>query len=167
MANQFVKKILALVVLCSVGFVGPAAAAEKQLPPALSGWRDAYHEFDLEKFLDFYAEDVSFRDPTAGITFTSKEQLRNTYTGIMQGRWGGNFRFDINNIIEKGNFIVFEGLFSLTYNGEKATIHFTTWLEFEDGMIKRQLDMFDYNALQRQLPTYGQEIPSEYTGPRN
>lgn len=162
------KNLLCAALLClSCGLGEIAAADDKTLPPRLSKWVDAYEHFELDRFLGFYADDVVFRDPTAQINFESKDQLKSAYARIMQGGWGGNYRFDIKNIIVDGATTVFEGLFSLTFNGEKAEIHFTTWLEYEDGKIKRQLDMFDYNELQRQLPDFGKSLPSEYTGPRD
>ena len=156
------KKIIALVILC-FAFL-PSHAALANSPPAhpVSGWLKAYQQFDLEAFLGFYAEDVHFADPTARLDFTSRDQLASAYTGIMQGRYGGNFTFEVNRTVTQGDTVVLEGLFSLTWNGQKAAINFTTWLEFKDSKISRQLDMFDYGRLQRQIPTYGQGTPSEY-----
>lgn len=142
-------------------------AAGQSVPPKVASWLDAYQQFDLERFLEFYADNVSFKDPTAGITLPSKKDLREIYTPIMQGRWGGDFRMQIQSVVSSGGLVVFEGIFSLTFNGQTANVNFTTWLEFENGLIVRQLDMFDYSALRRQIPTYGQSVPSEYTGPGN
>lgn len=160
-------KFLAVTLMCTMGTMVPAGAASKAANHDISGWIDAYQQFDLDRFLDYYADDIRFRDPTAQIDFTSKEQLKNAYSGIMQGRWGGNYRFDINSVVQEGNQVVLEGLFSLTFDGRQGKIHFTTWLEFEEGKIRHQLDMFDYNELQRQLPAFGKGFPSEYAGPRD
>ncbi len=154
------------VVLC-LFLAAPVASVQADAPPpVVKQWIDAYQRFDLDGFLGFYADDVLFEDPTARITFTSKQQLRSAYTAIMQGRWGGNYHFDVKSVVQDGDKTVLEGVFSLTFNGERADIRFTTWLEFEHGKIKRQLDMFDYNELQRQLPGFGQSFPSEYSGPQ-
>ena len=161
------KKLLTAVLMWFVVSPAVLASGQKDLPPALDEWVKAYESFDLETFVNFYTEDTSFVDPTARIHFKSRNELRAAFTTIMQGRWGGNFRFGVNSVVSEGNVIVFEGLFSLTFNGEKAEIAYTTWLEFEGGKIKRQLDLFDYAALRRQLPNYGQSLPSEYTGPRD
>lgn len=158
------KKIIALTILCLTFLPSYAASANDQSSHPVSGWLKAYQQFDLDSFLAFYKDDVRFTDPTAGLDFTSRDQLASAYTGIMQGRYGGNFVFDVKNSVTQGDIVVLEGLFSLTWNGQKAAINFTTWLFFEDGKISRQLDMFDYNSLQRQLPTYGQGVPSEYSG---
>lgn len=153
-------------VLCLFLAAPVASAQADAASPVVKQWIDAYQRFDLDGFLGFYADDVLFEDPTARITFTSKQQLKNAYTGIMQGRWGGNYHFDVKSVAQDGDTTVLEGVFSLTFNGERADIRFSTWLEFERGKIKRQLDMFDYAELQRQLPGFGQSIPSEYSGPQ-
>lgn len=160
------KKFFLILFLVLGGSLQGISAADRSLASEVDGWKKAYERFDLDGFMAFYADDVVFQDPTARIAFTNKQQLRGAYTTIMQGRWGGNYRFDVQSVVQDGSTTVLEGMFSLTYNGEKAEIHFTTWLEFVDGRIKRQLDMFDYNELQRQLPGFGQSFPSEYTGPR-
>ncbi len=121
----------------------------------VSNWLKVYEEFDLERFIEFYATEVQFTDPTARLDLRSRKQLEETYTGIMQRRYGGNFKFDVERMVTQGSVTVLEGLFSLTWNEQKATIHFITWLDFKDGKIVRQLDMFDYNSLQRQIPGYG------------
>jgi len=158
------KKIIALTFLI-LAFLPPhAVSASDRTAHPVDGWLKAYQQFDLDGFLAFYKQDVRFTDPTARLDFTSRVQLASAYTGIMQGRYGGNFVFDVRNSVTQGDVVVLEGLFSLTWNGQKAAINFTTWLFFENGKISRQLDMFDYNNLQRQLPTYGQGVPSEYTG---
>lgn len=160
------KHSIISVVLCFF-LAAPAASAQAEAPsPVVKQWIDAYQRFDLDGFLGFYADDVLFEDPTARISFTSKQQLKDAYTRIMQGRWGGNYYFDVKSVVQDDDTTVLEGVFSLTFNGERADIRFTTWLEFERGKIKRQLDMFDYNELQRQLPGFGQSIPSEYSGPQ-
>lgn len=156
------KKIIAIIFLSFAFLPSSAAWATNQPAHPVSGWLEVYQQFDLEAFLGFYAEDVRFTDPTAQLDFTSRKQLTSAYTDIMQGRYGGNFMFDVNRTVTQGDTVVLEGLFSLTWNGQKATINFTTWLDFKDGKIVRQLDMFDYNNLQRQIPTYGQGTPSEY-----
>lgn len=161
------KSVLAIVMFSWIWLPAHAAAEDLEASPQVSRWLDVYHRFDLEGFLDFYAADTRFIDPTARIDFTSRQQLRRAYMGIMQGRYGGNYKFDVNRMVTQENTVVLEGLFSLTWNGQKANINFTTWLEFKNGKITRQLDMFDYNSLQRQIPTFGQGLPSEYTGPRN
>lgn len=159
---------IALVLMAAIAPVQMApASASDELPKKVVAWVDAYEAFDLDKFLSFYADDVSFKDPTAGIDLPNKEALTKTYTPIMQGRWGGNFRLKVDTIIERDNTVVMEGIFSLSFNEEVANVNFTTWLDYEDGKIVRQLDMFDYAALRRQLPNYGQGIPTEYTGPRD
>ena len=129
----------------------------------VSNWLKAYEGFDLERFIEFYAVDTKFTDPTAQLDFSSRQQLKEAYSIFMQGRYGGNFEFDVKRMVTEGSVTVIEGLFSLTWNGKKGTIQFTTWLDFEDGKIIRQLDIFDYNSLQRQIPEYGQGEPSEYT----
>ncbi len=144
-----------------------SAFASEDMPKKVVEWVDAYQDFDVDRFLAFYAENVSFKDPTAQIEFPNKQTLADAYRPIMQGRWGGDFRLDIRTVVESGNTVVMEGLFSLTFNGTTAKINFTTWLGFEDGLIVRQLDLFDYAALRRQIPNYGQGIPTEYTGPRD
>lgn len=161
------KRMLTAILLCFWGSTSVLATDAEALPKPLEGWVEAYERFDLEQFIDFYAEDARFSDPTARIDFKSREELRAAYTNIMLGRWGGNFRFKVNNVVAQNDLVVFEGLFSLTFNGKKGDIAFTTWLELEDGKIKRQLDMFDYGALRQQIPDYGQSVPSEYTGPRD
>lgn len=164
MHNQILRMTFALLVFLAPTHVSQAAAVD-EVPDKVADWIDAYQRFDLERFLGFYAEGVSFKDPTAGIDFPNKKALADAYTTIMQGRWGGDFRMDIHSVVARENTVVMEGMFSLTFNGETAHMNFTTWLDFKDGLIVRQLDMFDYAALRRQIPTYGQGIPSEYTGP--
>ena len=166
MKNKIYAFALALLAAAAPMQTAPASAGD-ELPKKVVAWVDAYEAFDLERFLSFYADNVSFKDPTAQINFPSKEVLTQAYTGIMQGRWGGNFQFDIQSVIESGNTVVMEGEFSLTFNGEMGKIHFSTWLDYEDGKIVRQLDLFDYAALRRQMPNYGQGMPTEYTGPRD
>ena len=161
------KRVFATALMCFWVFVPLSAASAASVPAKLEAWVKAYESFDLERFVDFYADDIRFTDPTAQIELKSRQELTSVFTTIMQGRWGGNFRFKVSNVISQGDLIVFEGLFSLTFNGQKADIAYTTWLEFEDGKIKRQLDLFDYAALRRQIPDYGQSVPSEYTGPRD
>jgi len=141
------------------------AASKGAVPEGspVSNWLKVYEEFDLERFIEFYAAETQFTDPTAQLDISSREQLKKAYSGIMHGRYGGNFKFDVQRMITEGSVAVLEGLFSLTWNGKKGTIHFTTWLDFKDGKIVRQLDMFDYGSLQRQIPDYGQGVPSEYT----
>lgn len=160
--QKIMKKIITILFVGLISLSSQAAFANQQAP-VVAGWIKAYEKFDLEAFLEYYTDNTHFVDPTAQINFTSRKQLASTYTGIMQGRYGGNFRFDVKRMVTQGNDVVIEGLFSLTWNGQEATINFTTWLTFEGGKISRQLDMFDYNHLQRQIPTYGQGVPSEYT----
>lgn len=165
--GKSMKRVLTAVLLGFWVVVPASTASADAVPTRLAGWVEAYESFNLEQFLGFYAADVRFTDPTARIDFKSRQELKAAYTNIMQGRWGGNYRFKINSVVNQDDLIVFEGLFSLTFNGKKGEIAFTTWLEFEDGKIKRQLDMFDYGALRQQLPEFGQSLPSEYTGPRD
>lgn len=154
---------LSLMLLCAL----PVRAEVDDTDAIVDPWIDAYERFDLDAFLAFYAEDTRFEDPTAQIMFASRNELKAAYVGIMNGRWGGNFEFDRTRTISQGDTIVMEGLFSLTWNGEKAAINFTTWLEIKDGKIQRQLDLFDYNALRRQIEGYGQGLPAEYTDSRD
>jgi len=161
------RKFLILI-LFSWGLLSTSASAGAEagkVPDGsiVSNWLKAYEAFDLERFTEFYAAEVQFTDPTARLDLRSREQLKKTYRGIMQGRYGGDFKFDVERMVAQGSVTALEGLFSLTWNGQKATVHFTTWLEFRGGKIIRQLDMFDYGSLQRQIPTYGQGEPSEYT----
>lgn len=166
MRQKIQSIISAFFVALALHQMAPVAAADT-VPKRVADWVDAYEDFDLNRFLNFYAENVTFKDPTAGIDFPNKQALTDAYTNIMQGRWGGDFRMDINSVVESGDTVVMEGIFSLSFNGEVAKMNFTTWLDFEGGLIVRQLDLFNYAALRRQIPTYGQGLPAEYTGPRD
>lgn len=166
MKQKIFSTFSAFFVALALNQMAPVAATDT-VPQRVADWVDAYQDFDLNRFLNFYADNVSFKDPTAGIDFPNKRALADAYSAIMQGRWGGDFRMDINSVVESDDTVVMEGIFSLSFNGEVAKMNFTTWLDFEDGLIVRQLDLFNYAALRRQIPTYGQGLPAEYTGPRD
>ena len=174
-AKGVLKKQFGTVILCFAFFIGlPVQAdshdANTSVMPAchqdmstlLAGWLKAYQAFDLEGFLAFYAEDATFRDPTAGFAMNGRDQIRQVYIPIMQSRYGGDFRFDVQGSVCTENAIVFKGDFSLTYNGQVATFPFSTWLTTKDGKITDQLDMFDYATMRKILGDQLQSPPSEY-----
>lgn len=117
----------------------------------LEGWLTAYQKFNHNEFIKYYADTVIFKDPTAGLTLTSKKQVSDFYNTIMKNRYGTNFTFSIDNKAFSHNAVSISGTFSLTYNDKVTSMPFSTWLTFENGKIIKQLDMFDYATMRNDL----------------
>jgi hypothetical protein len=131
----------------------------------------AYGDWDFEKMKTFYADSITFSDPTASKAFkvhfsaTGKENVYTFFKNIFKGQFENNkpkyVKFRINKSFQSDNFVIlnttFESILPITWfkenSNEKVLISmpFVTILEFENNKIIKHTDYGNYTIYKEQI----------------
>jgi ketosteroid isomerase-like protein len=102
----------------------------------------------MEKWLEHYAPDAYFEDPTLGVSGQGHEQIRTPYVQAFTGPLGP-VHWTVLRRATSGDWAVVEGWLDGTTTGKPFRTRFTTWLKIRDGRIVHQIDYLDYTPIRR------------------
>lgn len=95
-----------------------------------------------EEFMAFYADSMTFEDPTARLAATGRSAFRTRIVEPNLRVRFANVRWTLSRRVDSGDWVAVEGAFSALVNGSPMTRRFTTWLRFKDGRIVHHIDYF-------------------------
>jgi len=118
-----------------------------------------YQKFDVDKMVNYYADDVVFIDPTSEIYgennfhMQGKKNIVDKFTSLIKSYGQFTLKYNIKQKFETAGYVVYQGVLkSSTVNGDSTYSGcgaITTILTFKAGKITEHRDYFDYNGYKR------------------
>jgi ketosteroid isomerase-like protein len=103
----------------------------------------------LARYVELLTEDFRLEDPTARLTYDSRERMHASLKdALATGRYG-TFHWEIDRRITDGEWVALEGSWRGVYDSRPFATRFTTWLQVRGDRIARQIDYLDYATFRR------------------
>jgi len=108
--------------------------------------------FLVDQLMTFYADDVSFTDPTLEIVARGREAVRKLYADLGTERTAyEDIRWSIASVIVDGDNVVIRGAWAGKFQGCDFDIDFMTLWRLQYGKIAEQINFFAASAFDRQV----------------
>jgi ketosteroid isomerase-like protein len=103
----------------------------------------------LDHFMQLFADDAMFEDPTFGLVHDSRAKLHANLRDVLAAGTFGTLHWEIDRSVTDGEWVAVEGTWRGTVSGRAFATRFTTWLRVRGDKIVRQIDYIDYTTFRR------------------
>jgi len=146
---------------CFFALIAPTVQAEenKETITTADQYIIEYQQFNVDKMVNYYADNVVFIDPTSEIYgknnfhMEGKKNIVDKFTSLIKSYGQFTLKYDIKQKFETAGYVIYQGILkSSTKNGDNIYSGcgaITTILTFKEGKITEHRDYFDYNGYQR------------------
>jgi ketosteroid isomerase-like protein len=103
----------------------------------------------LARYVELLTEDFRLEDPTARLSFDSRQSMHASLKDALATGHYGLFHWEIDRRITDGEWVALEGSWRGVYAGRPFATRFSTWLQVRGDKIARQIDYLDYATFKR------------------